>query len=89
MSSNTRINPQYALMDQSQIPVFPNLMPHVDRFTNLPIFKDEQEYDATFHLVRFHVHVCRLRVEFPKDCLMNLFMATLEDKARVWYERLR
>jgi len=63
-------------------------MPDVDWFTNLPIFKNEQEDDATLHLVRFHVHVCRLRVEFLEDCLMKLFMATLEDKARVWYEGL-
>lgn len=53
-------------------------MPHVDSFTNLPIFKNEQEDDAALHLVRLHVHVCRLRVEFPEDCLMKLFMATLK-----------
>ena len=67
----------YAPMDRSQIPGFPNPTPHVDWFTNLPIFKNEKEDDATLNLVRFHVHVCRLRVEFHKDYLMELFMATL------------
>ena len=75
-------------MDRSQIPGFPNPMPYVDWFTHIPIFKDEEKDDTDLHLVKFHVHVCRLRVEFPEDCLMKVFMATLEDKARVWYEGL-
>jgi len=89
MSSTARRNPKYAPMDRSQILGFPNPMPHVDWFTNLPIFKNVQEDDSTFHLVRFHVYVCRIRVEFLEDCLMKLFMATLEDKASVWYEGLQ
>jgi hypothetical protein len=52
------------------------------------MFKDEKKYDASLHLVKFHLYVCTLRVEFPKDCLMNSFMATLEGNARVWYEGL-
>jgi len=71
-------------MDQCHIYGFSNTMPCADWSTHLPIFKD----DVGLHLVKFHVHVCRLRVEFPKDCLMKMFMATLEDKARVWYEGL-
>jgi hypothetical protein len=38
------------------------------------------------HLTRFHMHIHRLGVQFPEDCLMNMFMATLEDNARSWYE---
>ena len=75
-------------MDRSQIPGFPKPMPYVDQFTHLPIFNDEKKDDVDLHLVKFHVHVCRLRVEFLEDCLMKFFMATLEDKARVWYEGL-
>lgn len=63
-------------------------MARVFSFTNLLIFKNKQEDHVILHLVRFHVHVCRLRVEFIEDCLMKLFMATLEDKAKVWSKRL-
>ena len=89
MSSTTRINPWYALMDRSHIYGFPNPMHHVDWSTHLPMFKDENKDDVGLHLVKFHIHVCTLRVEFPKDCLMKMFMATLEDKSRVWYEGLK
>ena len=75
-------------MDRSQIPLFPNHMPCADWFAHIPIFKDEDKDDADLHLVKFHVHVCRLRVEFLEDCLMKFFMASLEDKSRVWYEGL-
>jgi hypothetical protein len=38
------------------------------------------------HLFKFHLHIRKLGVKFPEDCLMKMFMATLEDKARSWYE---
>ena len=88
MSSTARRNSRYALMDQYHIYGFPNPMPCVDWSTHLSMFKDENKDDAGMLLVRFHIHVCRLRVEFTKDFLMKMFMATLEDKARVWYEGL-
>lgn len=88
MSSIVRRNARYALMDRSHIYGFPNRMPCVDWSTHLPTLKDEKKDDASLHLVKFLLHVCRMRVEFPKDCLMNMFMATLEDKARGWYEGL-
>ena len=34
------------------------------------------------------MHVHRLNIDFPEDRLMNLFMATLENEARSWYESL-
>ena len=34
----------------------------------------------------FHVH--RLGIDFPEDCLINMFMITLEEEARLWYEGL-
>ena len=40
------------------------------------------------HLIKFHVHVWRFKFEWHEDCLMKMFMATLEDKARDWYEWL-
>ena len=83
MSSIARINARYALMNRSHIPCFPNPMPKVDWLTGLPIFKQkkEEEDNVALHLVRFHMHVCRLKVQFPEDCLMKMFMATLEGKA--------
>jgi hypothetical protein len=32
------------------------------------------------------MHVRKLRVQFHEDCLMKMFMVTLEGKARSWYE---
>ena len=32
------------------------------------------------------MHVHSLKVQFPEDCLMKMFMATLEGKAQSWYE---
>ena len=34
------------------------------------------------------MHIHRLRIEFHEDCLMKMFMASLEGKARSWYEKL-
>ena len=89
MSYTARINPRYAPMDWYHIYHFLNPMPCFDWSTHLPMFKDENKDDVGLHLVKFRIHVCRLRVEFPEHCLMKMFMATLEDKARVWYERLK
>ena len=78
MSYIARINARYAPMNRYHIPSFPNPIPKVKWLTNLPIFKDEKKDNVAFHLVRFHMHVCRLKVHFPEDCLMKIFMATLE-----------
>ena len=67
---------------------FPNKMPKVDWQRNFPVFKNVKGNDATLHLVRFHMHVCILKINFPEDCMMNIFMATLECEARSWYESL-
>ena len=89
MSYTRIINPRYAPMDRAHIYGFPNLVPQVDWSTHVPIFKDEKKYDVGLHFVKFHIHVCRLRVEFPEYCLMKMFMDTLEEKSRVWYEGLK
>ena len=89
MISTTRTNPRYALMDRSHIYGFPNPMPCVDWSTHIPMFKYENKYDVGLHLVKFYIHVCRFRVEFPKYYLMKMFMANLEDKSRVWYEGMK
>ena len=82
------MNARYAPMNRSHIPGFPNPMPKVDWLDDLPIFKDEKKDDAALHLVRFHMHVCSLKVHFPEDCLMRMFMATLEGEAWSWYKSL-
>lgn len=81
-----RIARRYAPMSRDHIPGFPNKIPKVDWSRNFPTFKDDGKKDATLHLVRFHMHIRKLKVGFPKDCLMKIFMATLEGEAQSWYE---
>ena len=38
--------------------------------------------------IKFNLHIHRLKIEFPEYFLMNMFMATLEEKGRSWYESL-
>ena len=75
-------------MNQSHIPGFPNIIPIVYWLTYLPILKYEKKDNAALHLVRFHMHVHKFRVEFLEHCVMKMFMATLKDEARTLYEGL-
>ena len=75
-------------MNRVHIPSFPNKIPKKNWQAYIPRFQDKEGDDASFHLIRFHIHIHRLRIDFPKDCLMNMFMITLEEKARLWYEGL-
>lgn len=52
------------------------------------MFKDDGRKDVALHLVRFHIHIRKLKVDFPEDCLMKIFLATLEGEAQSWYESL-
>ena len=52
------------------------------------MFRNVEGNDVALHLVKFHIHVHKLKINFPEDYLMKMFMATLEDKARSWYESL-
>ena len=36
--------------------------------------------------MKFHLHILGLGIDYPKDCLMKMFMITLEEMARFWYE---
>ena len=72
---------RYAPMSRDHIPGFPNKIPKVDWQRNLPMFKYDDRNDVTLHLVRFHMHTRKLKVDFPEDCLMKIFMATLEGEA--------
>ena len=79
---------RYAPMNLSHIPRFLNHLPCIDWQKHLPKFKHEKGYDDALHLVKFHMHIHKLRIEFLEDCLMNMFMETLEERERFWYERL-
>ena len=83
-----RVARRYAPMIGDHIRGFPNKIPKVDWSRNLPMFKDDGKKDTTLHLVRFHMHIRKLKVDFPEDCLMKIFMATLEGEAQSWYENL-
>ena len=82
------LSQRYAFMNRSHILGFPNRIPHVDWHTGLPKFQDKKGEgdDAAIHLISFHLHIHRLRIDFPEDCLMKMFMATLEENAIFWYE---
>ena len=75
-------------MNRDHIPGFPHKMPQIYWLKKLPIFQDENFDDPLLHLIKFHIHVWRLNVECHEDCLMKMFMETLEGKARDWYEWL-
>ena len=75
-------------MSRKHIPGFPQKMPEVDWLKNPPTFQGENAEDPLLHLIKFHRHVWKFKVEWHEDCLMKMFMATLEGKARVWYEWL-
>lgn len=79
---------RYAPMNRAHIPGFPNHLPHIDWQAHLPKFKDKKGDDVALHLPKFHMHICRLGVNFHKECLMNMFMETLEEREILWYERL-
>ena len=85
---DSRIQRRYAPMNRDHIPRFPHKMPQVNWDKNLPIFQDEKVDDALLHLIKFHIHSWRLKVEWHEDLLMNIFMVKLEGKAREWYEGL-
>ena len=63
-------------MNRAHILGFPNRLPRIEGD------------DVALHLLKFHMHIHRLRIELPDDCLMKMFMASLEGKARSWYEKL-
>ena len=64
-------------------------MPRVNWKTHMPKFRDEKGDNVALHLIKFYMHVCRLEVQFHEDSLMKMFMETLEDNARSWYEGLQ
>ena len=75
-------------MSRDHIPGFPHKMPQVNRDVNLPVFQGEKFDNPLLHLIKFHIHVWRLKVEWHEDCLIKIFMLTLEGEARDWYECL-
>ena len=70
-------------MSREHIPGFPHKMPEINWLKNLPTFQGEKVDDPLLHLIKFHIHVWKFKVEWHEDCLMKMFMATLEGKSRV------
>ena len=68
---------RYAPMNCSHIPSFPNCIPHIDWKKYFSKYEDRKGNDVALHLIRFHMHICKLGVEFHEDCLMKMFMVTL------------
>ena len=75
-------------MNRFHIPGFPNRMPSIYWLSNSSVFKDEKVDNVALHLIKFRMHVCKIKVRRDEDCLMKMFMASLEGKSRLWYVRL-
>ena len=73
---------RYVPMNNLHIPHFPNQMPCIDCKTYLPKFKNEEGDDVVVHLIKIHMHIHKLGVEFKEDLLIKMFMATLEGKGK-------
>ena len=80
------IRARYTPMNRAHIPGFPNKILKVDWLMYLPSLRDEKDDNAAMHLIKFHRHIHRLGLKFPEDCLMKMFMASLDDDAKLWYE---
>ena len=65
-------------MSRVHIPGFPHKMPEVDWLKNFPTFQGENTEDPLLHLIKFHIHVWKFKFEWHEDCLMKIFMETLE-----------
>ena len=76
-------------MSRDHILGFPHKLPKVNWGNNLPMFQDENIDDILLHLIKFHIHSSRLKGDWHEDCLMKIFMGTLEGKARERYEALK
>jgi len=77
---------KYVPMNRAHIHGFPNCISCIDLKSYFPKLKDENGDDVALHLIKFHMHAHKMRVQFPEDCLMKMFMATLEGNIRSWYE---
>lgn len=75
-------------MNRAHMPSFLNCMPCIYWQSYFPKFKYDNGDDVALYIIKFHMHSHRLKVEWHEDCLMKMFMATLEGKARSWYEQL-
>ena len=75
-------------MNLATILGYRNWIPKIDWLTYLPIFIDQKNDDTGIHLFRFHKHIHKLGVELHEDSLMKMFMASLEENPRSWYEGL-
>ena len=76
-------------MSREHIPGFSHKIPKVFWDENLPVFEGEKFDDPLLHLIKFHIHVWKVKTDWHEDYLMKMFMLTLEGKARDWYEWLK
>ena len=65
-------------MSRDHIPGFPHKIPKVDWGSDLPRFQDKNTDNILLHLIQFHIHSSRLKGDWHEDCLMKIFMETLE-----------
>ena len=75
-------------MSRDHIPGFPHKMPQLCWDDNLLVFQGEKFDDPLLHLIKFHIHVWKIKTKWHEDYLMKMFMLTLEGKERDWYEWL-
>ena len=71
---DARTRARYAPMSRTHILGFPNKIPKVDWLMYFPSFRDEKDDNVAMHLIKFHRHIHRLGLKFPKDCLMKMII---------------
>lgn len=52
----------------------------------LPTFEAKEGECLGLHVVKFQLHILSIGIGYLEDCLMKMFMLTLEEMARFWYE---
>ena len=77
-------------MKQDHIPGFPKKIPINSKIhwqDGLPTFGKENGECPSLHVIKFHLHNHGLGFDYPEDFLMKMFMLSLEEMARIWYEQ--
>ena len=79
---------RFSLFNFLVTPDFPNNVPTMDEWGDfLPIFRGDDHDHLAQHLIEFHQYMNQLGIHH-EDVLLKMFMYSLEENARQWYQSL-